>query len=185
MTKEHRIDERISVKRVIFAISGASGYKLGAKAFNLLPHNIEKHLVISESAKVVAEKEEGVYLYDNSQIEAPISSGSFKADAMIIAPCSMNTLAKIAVGIADNLITRSASVMIKERRTLLIAPRELPLSPIHLENMLKLSNLGVIIAPPMLGYYSDSDSLEDMENFIIGKWFDAVGIENELYRRWE
>lgn len=103
---------------------------------------------------------------------------------MIITPCSMNTLAKIACGIADNLITRAASVMIKERRTLVLAPREIPFSPIALENMHKLSMMGVIIAPPVLAYYGEQNTLEAMENFMIGKWFDLLGIDNDLYKRW-
>jgi len=97
----------------------------------------------------------------------------------------MNTLAKIACGIADNLPTRVAAVALKEKKTLLLAPRELPFSTIALENMHKLSSLGVIIAPPVMGYYSDSNSLEEMERFIIGKWYDVLGIENDLYDRWK
>ena len=104
---------------------------------------------------------------------------------MIITPCSMNTLAKIACGIADNLITRAAAVMIKERRTLVLAPREIPFSPIALENMHKLSMMGVIIAPPVLAYYGDQEDLESMENFMIGKWLDLLGIQNDLYKRWD
>jgi 4-hydroxy-3-polyprenylbenzoate decarboxylase len=96
----------------------------------------------------------------------------------------MNTLAKISCGIADNLITRAASVMIKERKVLLLAPREMPFSAIALENMHKLSTLSVIIAPPVLAYYSEQQSLEAMEDFIIGKWFDLLGIEHTLYKRW-
>jgi 4-hydroxy-3-polyprenylbenzoate decarboxylase len=172
------------MKKIVVSISGASGYKLGKKLFELIPSDIEKHLIITENSEIVAEREENIFFHKEKDIDAPISSGSFKADAMIIAPCSMNTLAKIAVGIADNLTSRTASVMIKERKTLLLAPRELPFSPIHLENMLKLSQIGVIIAPPVLGYYSDIKTLEDMENFIIGKWFDLLGIENSLYKRW-
>jgi len=106
-------------------------------------------------------------------------------DATAIIPCSINTLAKIANGIADNLVTRVASVAIKEQRKLLIAPRELPLSAITLENMLKLSRLNVIVSPPILGYYSDSNTLDEMEKFIIGKWYDSLGIKHNLYRRWE
>lgn len=170
--------------KLIVSITGASGYKLGMKFFNLLPESIEKHLILSENAKVVADREEGINIYSETQIDAPISSGSFGADAMIVVPCSMNTLAKISVGIADNLTSRSASVMIKERKTLVLAPREMPLSPIHLENMLKLSQIGVVIAPPIIGYYSEIETLDDMENFLIGKWFDILGIENSIYKRW-
>jgi 4-hydroxy-3-polyprenylbenzoate decarboxylase len=171
--------------KLIVGISGASGVRLAKKFVKLLPKDIEVFIIQSNSAKIVFEKEEGVKEFDNSDISASISSGSFKCDAMIILPTSMNTLAKISCGIADNLLTRTASVMIKERRKLILAPREMPLSSIALENMLKLSNLGVIIAPPVLGYYSKQQTLEDMENFLIGKWFDILGIENDLFKRWE
>ena len=96
----------------------------------------------------------------------------------------MNTLAKIACGISDNLPTRVAAVALKEQKKLLLAPRELPFSAIALENMKKLATLGVIIAPPVMAYYSKISSLEDMEKFIIGKWYDTLGIENNLYERW-
>ena len=171
--------------RLIVGISGASGAKLAKRFVELLPKSIEVFIVQSKSAKVVFEKEEGIKEFENSDISASIASGSFKCDAMIIIPASMNTLAKISCGIADNLLTRTASVMIKERRKLILAPREMPFSSISLENMLKLSNLGVIIAPPVLGYYSKQQTLEDMENFLIGKWFDLLGIENDLFKRWE
>jgi len=168
--------------KILVGISGASGFSLGKKTYDLIPKNYEKHLIISDNAKIVAKKEENIYL--NKEIWQKPASGSFGIDIMMITPCSMNTLAKIANGIEDNLITRSAGVIVKERKTLLIAPREMPFSAIHLENMLKLSRLGVIIAPPIMGYYSNQDNLEKMENFIIGKWFDLVGIENNLYKRW-
>jgi 4-hydroxy-3-polyprenylbenzoate decarboxylase len=168
--------------KILVGISGASGFSLGKKTYDLIPKIYEKHLIISDNAKIVASKEENIYT--NNEIWQKPASGSFGIDIMMITPCSMNTLAKIANGIEDNLITRSAGVIIKERKTLLIAPREMPFSAIHLENMLKLSRLGVIIAPPIMGYYSDNDNLEKMENFIIGKWFDLVGIKNNLYKRW-
>lgn len=168
--------------KVVVAISGASGVELGQKAYDYLPENIEKFLIVSEHAEIAAQKEQKV-LHNKAIWEGP-ASGSFGVDAMIIAPCSMNTLAKIACGIADNLITRVASVLIKERKKLLLAPRELPLSPIALENMHKLAQLNVIIAPPILGYYSQQQTLEDMERFIIGRWFDQLGIAHNLYKRW-
>jgi 4-hydroxy-3-polyprenylbenzoate decarboxylase len=172
------------MKRIIVGISGASGVELGLKLIEKLPSDIEKHVIISEHAKVVIEKE-NVKVHDNTQIYASVASGSFKCDAMLVVPCSMNTLAKITNGIADNLITRAASVMIKERRTLLLAPREMPFSPIALENMHKLSLLSVIIAPPVLAYYSEQSSLEEMEDFMIGKWLDLIGIDNDLFKRWD
>ena len=171
--------------KLIVGISGASGARLAKRFVELLPKKVEVFIVQSDSAKVVFEKEERIKEFENSDISASIASGSFKCDAMIIIPTSMNTLAKISCGIADNLLTRTASVMIKEKRKLILAPREMPFSSISLENMLKLSNLGVIIAPPVLGYYSKQQTLEDMENFLIGKWFDLLGIENDLFKRWE
>ena len=170
--------------KLVVGISGASGAKLAKRFVEVLPKDIEVFLVQSQNAKVVFEKEEGIEEFENTDISAPISSGSFGADAMIIVPTSMNTLAKISCGIADNLLTRAASVMIKEKKLLILTPREMPYSSIALENMLKLSNLGVVIAPPVLGYYSKQQSLEEMEDFLIGKWFDLLGIEHNLYKRW-
>jgi flavin prenyltransferase len=170
--------------KIVVGISGASGAALGLKLIHALPNEIQKHLILSDHANIVLEKEENLTLHKNDEIWASVASGSYGADAMIITPCSMNTLAKIACGIADNLITRAAAVMIKERRTLVLAPREIPFSPIALENMHKLSQIGVIIAPPVLAYYADQEDLESMENFMIGKWFDLLGIPNDLYKRW-
>ncbi len=175
----------MSIKKIIVATSGASGVNLGLKTLKLLPDSIEKHFVMSENSKTVLSKEMGVIEHNNNDISASIASGSFGVDGMIIAPCSMNTLAKIAYGISDNLITRAASVMIKEQKKLILAPREMPFSPIALENMTKLASLGIIIAPPVMAYYSEQQTLDEMENFIIGKWFDLLGIENNLYKRWE
>ena len=172
-------------QKIIVACSGASGVNLGVKMLRLLPKEIDRHFIMTKNAEIVLEKEQNLTLHDNEDISASISSGSFGADAMIIAPCSMNTLAKIACGISDNLVTRCASVMIKEHKKLILAPREMPFSAISLENMHKLSILGVIIAPPVMAYYSNQQTLDEMENFIIGKWFDLLGIENNLYKRWE
>lgn len=172
-------------KKIVVATSGASGVNLGLKMLELLPDSIEKHFVMSKSSQVVLKKEMNVKSHSNENIAASIASGSFGVDAMIIAPCSMNTLAKIACGISDNLITRCASVMIKEQKKLILAPREMPFSAIALENMHKLAALGVIIAPPVMAYYSEQQTLDEMEDFIIGKWFDLLGIENNLYKRWQ
>lgn len=170
--------------KIVVASSGASGVSLALKAFEMIPKDIEKHFIYTKNAKIALQKEQNITLHDNEDIASSIASGSFGVDAMLIAPCSMNTLAKISYGIADNLLLRSAGVMIKEKKKLIIAPREMPFSSIALENMLKLSNLGVIIAPPVLAYYSNQQNLQDMENFIIGKWFDLLGIEHNLFKRW-
>ncbi len=173
------------MKRIIVGISGASGVELGRAFLNALPQEIEKYLILSDHAKIVFEKESNTTILEDENIAAITASGSFQTDAMVIIPCSMNTLAKIACGIADNLLTRSAAVQIKEKRPLLLAPREMPFSAIALENMLKLSNLGVHIAPPVMGYYAEHSTIKDMENFLIGKWFDLLGIPHELFKRWE
>jgi 4-hydroxy-3-polyprenylbenzoate decarboxylase len=172
-------------RKIVVASSGASGVNLGMKILKLLPPEIEKHFIMTQHAEVVLDKELHITMHENENIASSIASGSFGVDAMIIAPCSMNTLAKIACGIADNLVTRCASVIIKERKQLILAPREMPFSAIALENMHKLSMLGVIIAPPIMAYYSKQQTLDDMENFIIGKWFDLLQIQNNLYQRWE
>jgi len=171
--------------KLVVAITGASGVALGKKFVDHLPNEIEVHVVVSDNALTVESFEnKQVTLHASENIAASISSGSFRVDATAIIPCSMNTLAKIACGISDNLPTRVAAVALKEQKKLLLAPRELPFSAIALENMHKLAALGVIIAPPVIGYYSDASSLEDMEKFIIGKWYDVLGIENNLYERW-
>ncbi len=169
--------------KILVGISGASGFELGIKCYNHIPKQHEKHLILTKNSEIVANKENNIYY--NTEIWQKPASGSYGMDVMLITPCSMNTLAKIANGIEDNLITRSAGVMIKEKKILLLAPRELPFSPIHIENMLKLSRIGVIIAPPIFGYYAPHTNISEMEDFIIGKWFDLVGIENNLYKRWK
>ncbi|CAA6811434.1 MAG: UbiX family decarboxylase associated with menaquinone via futalosine [uncultured Campylobacterales bacterium] len=171
--------------RITVAISGASGANLGLKLVKLIPKDIEVNVILSDNSKVVLEKENHINIHKNSTISANVASGSYKTDAMIVVPCSTNTLSKIACGISDNLISRAASVMLKERRKLILAVREMPYSTIILENMAKLSSNGVIIAPPVMGYYSEQSSLDDMENFVIGKWFDLLGIEHDLFKRWE
>jgi len=173
--------------KLVVAISGASGVELGKKFIEYLPKDIEVHLITSDHALTVShfENKNKIVFHQNRNIAASIASGSFQVDITVVIPCSMNTLAKIACGIADNLVTRVAAVALKEQKKLLLAPREMPFSPIALENMLKLSKLNVIIAPPVMGYYSESNSMEEMERFIIGKWYDVLGIENNLYRRWQ
>ncbi len=173
------------MRKILVASSGASGAQLGLKLLKNIPQDIEKHFIMSENSKIVLEKENGITLHDNEDISASVASGSFGIDAMIVVPCSMNSLAKIACGIGDNLLTRAASVAIKEQKKLILAPREMPFSAIALENMLKLARLGVTIAPPVMAYYSKQQSLEEMENFIVGKWLDLLNIENNLYKRWQ
>ena len=175
--------------KLVVVITGASGVGLGKKFIQYLPEDIDIHIVSSKNAQIVdmyeEKSRENITIYNNDNISASIASGSFMVDVTVVIPCSMNTLAKIACGVADNLATRVASVALKENKTLLLAPREMPFSAIALENMHKLASLGVIIAPPVMGYYSNQSSIEDMERFIIGKWYDVLGIEHNLYERWK
>ena len=120
-----------------------------------------------------------------SNMSGAAASGSSGYEAMIIAPCSSNTLAKVAAGICDNLLLRAAAVMLKEQRKLIIAPREMPFSPLSIKHMNELSGLGVMFAPPMIAHYSKPLSLNDAENFIIGKWLDCLNIKNNLFKRWK
>lgn len=120
-----------------------------------------------------------------SNMSSAAASGSSGYEAMIIAPCSSNTLAKVAAGICDNLLLRAAAVMLKEQRKLIIAPREMPFSPLSIKHMSELSGLGVMFALPMIAHYSKPLSLNDAENFIIGKWLDCLNIKNNLFKRWK
>jgi len=180
--------------KLIVAITGASGVNLSLKFLNNLPEEIDAYVVFSKSAKLALKlennikisqlKKKNITIYKDKAISAPIASGSFGAEAMIILPCSMNTLAKCSMGMSDSLITRAFNVMLKERKNIVLAPREMPYNTLSLENMHKLSSLGVSIAPPVLGYYSKQQNLDEMENFLIGKWYDLLNIENNLYKRW-
>ncbi|WP_104727780.1 UbiX family flavin prenyltransferase [Helicobacter felis] len=183
--------------KLVVGISGASGTQLALKFLKHIPKEYDLFVVVSQSAKRVARAEEGLDLkstlkqwqrpleiFEESQIDAPIASGSFGIDAMAIIPASLNIVAKIAHGICDELMSRSAAVILKEQKKLLIAPRELPLHSIALQNLLTLAHAQVIIAPPMLTYYTKPQDLESMELFLVGKWLDALGIDNHLYTRW-
>ena len=180
------------MKKLIIAITGASGVKLGFKLLDNIPDNIEVFCVISKGAKRALKCEEkksfkklqNVKYFKDNDLSASIASGSFRTDSMIIVPCSMNTLAKCSMGISDTLITRTLCVMLKEDKQIILAPREMPFNAIQLKQMHKLSKLNVTIAPPMMGYYSQQQTLEDMENFIVGKWLDLLNIEHNLFKRW-
>ncbi|MCS7203667.1 MAG: UbiX family flavin prenyltransferase [Thermodesulfovibrio sp.] len=189
------------MKRYILAITGASGVLVGFRVLEELTKNFDVTLIVSEASLKVIRLEtnfefkdfedfknqfytQNLKIYHESQIDAPPASGSYKTDGMFIVPCSIKTLSKIAYGFADNLITRTADVAIKENRRLIIAPREMPLSAIHLENMLKLAKLGVVITPLTLSFYHKPKTIEDLINFVVGKILDCMGIENDLYKRW-
>jgi 4-hydroxy-3-polyprenylbenzoate decarboxylase len=181
--------------RLIVAITGGSGVIYGIKMLEILKDlELESHLVISKwgnrNIKIETDKtieyvkSLATKCYDNDNMAAAISSGSFKTDGMAIVPCSMKTLSSIASGYDDSLISRSAGVCIKESRRLVIVPRETPLSKIHLENMIKLVEIGVIILPAMPGFYHRPKSIDDLITHIVGKILDQFGIEHNIFRRW-
>ena len=181
--------------RLIVAITGGSGVIYGIKMLEILKNlELESHLVISKwgdrNIKIETDKtieyvkSLATKCYDNDNMAAAISSGSFKTDGMAIVPCSMKTLSSIASGYDDNLISRSAGVCIKESRRLVIVPRETPLSKIHLGNMIKLVEIGVIILPAMPGFYHRPKSIDDLTTHIVGKILDQFGIKHNIFRRW-
>ncbi len=179
--------------KIVLGITGASGSVLAQRFLETA--NSEVHLVISSNSPQVIEYETGMnveyfkklasYVYDDHDVAARISSGSFIFDAMVIMPCSMNTLAKVASGISDSLITRAAAVSLKERRRLIIVPREMPFSLIALENMERLTRAGAIIAPAMPAFYTRPETVDDMINFVVGRIMDLCGISNDLVKRWK
>ena len=176
----------------IVAVSGASGAAYAVRLMEVLPG--EKHLVVSETAKAIlpAETDRTVNdlramadaSYEDDDLFSPIASGSFRFDAMFIAPCSESTVAKIANGIADTLITRAASVCIKEGRRLILLVRESPKSAIMLENELKLARLGVVIMDANPGFYPRPKTVEEIVDIVVGRCMDQAGIVHDIYRRW-
>ena len=145
---------------------------------------LDSHELHKDSRKISRKSTAKITILNDSDLDSPVSSGSFGVSATLIIPCSANTLAKIACGISETLITRAALVALKEHKTLLLAPREMPLNAIMLQNMLVLSQMGAIIAPPMLSYYAGSENLAEMEDFMCGKWLDSIGVEHNLFPRW-
>ncbi len=194
--------EKLQRKRLIVGITGASGALYGVRlAKALLELDFEVHLIVSSAGEQVLACETGIsglpelvqrltadhpagrlILHEHSCIAAPIASGSFKTGGMAVAPCSMGTLAAISQGLAQNLITRSADVCLKERRPLVLMVRETPLNAIHLENMLKLARMGAVILPAMPAFYQNPRTLEELVDFMTGRALDALGVPHTLYR---
>ena len=179
---------------VLVAITGASGVDLAVILLEQLKKNgLKTELVITKVAEKIVNIETDYKVsdiidlsdkyYDVDDLTAGPASGSYKNNIMIIIPCSMKTLAAIANGYADNLITRAADVIIKERRKLILVVRESPFSAIHLENMLKLSRLGVIIAPPIPSYYMKPKNIKELNEYFIGRILDHIGIDSGI-KRW-
>lgn len=197
------------VNTITVALTGASGLPYGLRLIEcLLKAGKRVWVMYSQAAQVVAKQEMNLslpsqpqefqqWLISNFNAEsdkiavfgreawfAPPASGSNPADAMVVCPCSMGTLAAIANGSSDNLIERAADVMIKESRKLVLVPREAPFSAIHLENMLKLARLGVCILPPNPAFYTHPQTIQDMIDFIVGRIIDQLAIDHDLHPRW-
>jgi 4-hydroxy-3-polyprenylbenzoate decarboxylase len=186
----------VARKRIIVGISGASGVQLGVAILEVLRDcpDWETHLVMTHGAEVTLGYETDKtpddvkamadFVHPIDDLAAPISSGTFKTEGMIIAPCSMKTAAGIANGYSENMLLRAADVVIKERRRLLLMPRESPLSPIHLKNLLALSELGAFILPPVPAFYQKPADIKDVVKQIAGRALGYFGIETDLIRPW-
>ncbi|MEM4297539.1 MAG: UbiX family flavin prenyltransferase [Nitrososphaerota archaeon] len=182
--------------RIVVGITGASGVVLGVRFLEVARKvAIETHTIVSPSAyeTMVLEtdmKPEYVRalasrLYGYRDMAASISSGSFMTDGMVVIPCSMKTLAGIAHGYDDNLIIRAAMVTLKERRRLVLVPRETPLNIMHIRNMLIVAKAGAVVLPAMPAFYPRPATVADIVDFLVGKVFDMFGVSHDLYKRWE
>ncbi len=194
----------------IIAITGASGAVYGVRLLGyLLKNGLTVHLTVTKEAWWIIKDETGLIMegseeeirsslceyfgvsigllhyYEENNLKAPIASGSFRNDGMIIVPCSMKTAASIASGVSSNLVGRSADVILKEKRKLIIVPRETPLNTVHLKNLLALSEMGIHIIPAMPAFYNKPETIADMVEFIVGRILDALSIDNHLYSRWD
>lgn len=184
------------VKHIIVGISGASGAVYGVRMLEVLRgmEGIETHLVMSKMAHVTLAAETNVtvsevqalahHVYNPQDLAARISSGSFQTIGMVVAPCSMRSLAEIATSLTTSLLTRAADVVLKERRKLVLMARETPLTTVHLRNMLTVSEMGGIIAPPVPAFYQKPESMNDMIDHTVGRVLDLFDLEHNLVRRW-
>lgn len=182
--------------KTIVGITGASGIIYGIRLLEVLKDKkIETYLILSKNAEAIAQHEMEVarnriealadQAYSPDALTAPIASGSFPADAVVVVPCSMKTLASIANGYADNLLCRAADCALKEGRKLILVIRETPLNIIHLKNLVKAAEAGAIILPAMPAFYHKPKSVNDLVNFVVGKILDNLIVKHNLYKRWE
>ncbi|MBM4310306.1 MAG: UbiX family flavin prenyltransferase [Deltaproteobacteria bacterium] len=183
--------------KIVVALSGASGQVYGRRLMEVLAQTpgVETHLIISPSARAIIAHELGAdapaeieklaaHVYENSNVGAAPASGSFLLDAMVVAPCSIKTMSAIAHSYADNLITRAADVMLKERRSLLLMVRETPLHLGHLKNMARIAEMGGIIVPPVPAFYHHPRTIGDIVDHSVGRVLDLLKIPHHLFRRW-
>ncbi|WP_341676554.1 flavin prenyltransferase UbiX [Niveibacterium sp. SC-1] len=196
-------------RRIALALTGASGMPYGMRLLEcLLQAGARVELLYSQVAQIVARQEmdlalpsrapevqallcerfgvspERLAVYGREEWFAPLASGSNPADAMVICPCTMGTLASIAAGLSSNLIERAADVCLKEGKPLILVPRETPFSTLHLENMLRLSRMGVVILPPNPGFYTHPQSVQDLVDFVVARILDRLGVAHALHARW-
>ena len=182
-------------KSLVIGISGASGSPYAKRLIDILQADprlgVDISIVVSSTAQEVWEHEVGgqiedlgLKVYGGRDYTAPFASGSSVCDAMVIVPCSMSCVARIAYGISDNLLTRAADVVLKERRKLVLVPRETPYSSVHLENMLKLSQLGATVLPASPSFYGKPDSIEAVLDTVVGRLLDHLGFDHKLVKRW-
>ena len=189
--------EPVRTRRIIVAISGASGAVYGARLLQVLRGlpGIETHLVVSDAGWRNLQHELGMerpaaqalahQVHDVNNVGAAIASGSFQCHAMVVAPCSMRTLAAIAHGLADNLLTRAADVVLKERRRLVLLTRESPLHLVHLRNMATVTELGAICCPPMPAFYLRPTTIGEIVDYSVARALDLLGLEHDLAPRWQ
>lgn len=182
--------------RLIVGISGASGAIYGVRLLEVLRRSdVETHLIVSKAGALTLKHETGLDLdavkaladvsHPIGDVGAACSSGSFKTLGMVVAPCSMKTLAEIATGATSNLLSRSADVVLKERRRLVLMVRETPLTLVHLRNMTTVTEMGAIVAPPLPAFYARPDGLDAMVDHSVGRVLDLFGLDTDLVRRWE
>jgi len=197
------------MKTITLAITGASGLPYAMRLLECLLQSGQRvHLVYSQAAQIVAKQELDftlpgrpqdaakvlterlgdfsgeLHVYGRDDWFAPMASGSNPGDAMVICPCTMGTLASVAAGLSDDLIARAADVMLKEKRTLILVPRETPFSAIHLENMLRLSHAGAVILPPNPGFYHHPQNVQDIVDFVVARILDHLGVPQTLMKPW-
>lgn len=186
----------MSKTRIIIGISGASGIVYGIEALKALKAlGIETHLVVTQSAKVTLSQETTLKTaeltdladvnYANADIGAAIASGSFQTLGMLVAPCSIRTLSEIATGVTSSLLSRSADVVLKERRRLVLMVRETPLHAGHLKSMLKVTDMGAIVNPPVPAFYTQPESIDDIVRQSVGRVLDLFGLDSKMVKRWE
>ena len=183
------------MKRIVLAITGASGVCYGKRLFDCLKTQAEVHVVISERGAELLKLElnllpsyfsgEHVTLHKPSRINSSIASGSFHIDAMVVVPASMGTVGRISAGVSGNLIERVADVMLKEKRKLILVPRETPFSTIHLKNLLALDQAGALILPASPGFYQGQNTLESLVDFVVARILDQLGMEQNLLEPYE